>query len=96
MASPAQEKRVPDLPVANTITSDTLVLVVSSSDPSASPAIFDTTSLTPVKSLPVAFANTPANSTAIAITKGLSWTDGNYLYLATANNVVKRITLSSF
>lgn len=40
-------------------------------------------------------ANTPANS-SITVKKGKVFTDGTYLYLATANNVLKRVTLSAF
>ena len=40
-------------------------------------------------------ANTPANST-ITITKGTVLYDTSYLYLAVANNTLKRVSLSSF
>jgi len=39
--------------------------------------------------------DTPANST-ITVTKGTMWFDDTYLYVATANNTIKRLTLSSF
>lgn len=39
--------------------------------------------------------STPANST-ITVTQGEVWTDGTYLYVATANNTVKRVSLSAF
>lgn len=38
---------------------------------------------------------TPSNSTA-NVTFGRMWSDGNYLYIATATNVIKRITLDTF
>lgn len=38
---------------------------------------------------------TPANST-ITVKKGTIMFDSTYLYVATANNVLKRITLNSF
>jgi hypothetical protein len=38
---------------------------------------------------------TPANST-ITVTKGTIMYDTNYLYIATANNTLKRVSLSSF
>ena len=38
---------------------------------------------------------TPASST-ITITKGSIFFDTNYLYVATANNTIKRVALSSF
>jgi hypothetical protein len=39
--------------------------------------------------------NTPANSTANCI-QGQTWSDGNYIYYAVANNVIKRAQLVSF
>lgn len=41
-------------------------------------------------------SDTPANSTAVACVRGEVWSDGTYVYFATANNEVKRATLSSF
>jgi hypothetical protein len=40
-------------------------------------------------------SSTPANST-IAVQQGKIWSDGTYIYVATANNTVKRAALSSF
>lgn len=39
--------------------------------------------------------DTPANST-ITVTKGAIWSDGTYLYVATADNTLKRIALTAF
>lgn len=39
--------------------------------------------------------STPANST-ITVKQGTIFCDSDYLYIATANSVVKRISLSSF
>ena len=38
----------------------------------------------------------PANSTSMVVEKGRVWFDANYVYVATANNVVKRAALSTF
>lgn len=38
---------------------------------------------------------TPSNST-ITVAKGVAFFDSNYLYIATANNVLKRVALTSF
>lgn len=38
---------------------------------------------------------TPANST-VTVVKGTIYYDSNYLYVATANNTLKRVALSSF
>jgi hypothetical protein len=40
-------------------------------------------------------ANTPANST-ISIEKGSMFYDTNYLYIATSNNTLKRVSLGTF
>lgn len=39
--------------------------------------------------------DTPANST-ITATEGTMWCDDNYLYVAVANNSLKRVALTSF
>jgi hypothetical protein len=39
--------------------------------------------------------NTPANSSINSITNNI-WSDGNYIYVATGNNSVKRVALTSF
>jgi len=38
---------------------------------------------------------TPANSSANSIINNF-WSDGNYIYVATGNNSIKRVALSSF
>jgi len=43
----------------------------------------------------VIFNSTPANST-ITVKKGTLMFDTSYLYIATANNTLKRVALSSF
>ncbi len=39
--------------------------------------------------------STPANST-ITVTQGTWWFDADYLYVATANNTLKRVALAAF
>jgi hypothetical protein len=39
---------------------------------------------------------TPANTIALTISKGTVFFDENYIYVATANNTVKRAALTSF
>lgn len=40
---------------------------------------------------------TPANGTVLTdVSAGTIWADSNYIYVATANGVVKRVALSSF
>lgn len=40
--------------------------------------------------------DTPANGSITVITKGTLFFDDNYIYIATANNIVKRAQLNSF
>lgn len=83
----AQEKRVPDLPVANSIVVGDQIVAVSNSSGNT------VTQLVPVTKLLNlgAYLGTPANSTSSVVTPGVSWTDGNYFYVATSNNIVKRL-----
>lgn len=46
--------------------------------------------------LVVSYSNTPANSTALTIARGQIFYDNNYLYIAVANNLVKRVALGTF
>lgn len=46
-------------------------------------------------SIRVKTSSTPANSTATGTSGEIKW-DSNYIYVATANNVWKRVSLSSF
>lgn len=83
----AQEKAIPDLPVSNTSANSSLVAVVG-----ANTVLLPLGLATAVKT-----GNTPANSSATTITfPAAPWTDGSFLYVTTANNVVKRVALSTF
>lgn len=48
-----------------------------------------------VSKLLIGNSTAPANSTANVV-KGSFWYDTDYLYIATANSVIKRVALSSF
>lgn len=48
-----------------------------------------------VLSIPVTNVS-PANSTSLVVSKNTIWSDGNYIYVATANSFVKRAALSTF
>lgn len=54
------------------------------------------TGITAVSTLKINDKRTPANSTALTIKQGTFFYDANNLYIATANNVVKRVALSAF
>lgn len=53
------------------------------------------TSNTTIANLHITYGSTPSNS-SISVLKGKLWFDEDYLYLATANNNLKRVALSSF
>lgn len=40
--------------------------------------------------------STPANGSALTVTGGSIFTDGNFLYVATSNNITKKVALTSF
>lgn len=81
-----------ELPVTSTLANTDLLLVVRS--PGSNPTT-NTIALNSFRAvLPI--ANTPANSTALTVLGGTLLYDSSYLYIATSNNVVKRVALSTF
>ena len=93
--------QVDALPATTTVTSDDLLMVVN--DPGGTPNTFvitvgnflaNVTSIT-TNELVLANSATPANS-GITVSGGVFWFDATYLYIATANNTVKRVTLEAF
>lgn len=40
--------------------------------------------------------NTPANSSSLSVKQGVVFTDSSFLYVATSNNFLKRVSLSAF
>lgn len=87
-----QEKRVPDLPVVNTVASSDRVVVV------ANAAGNSATSLIPVANLPViAVGPTPANSNSIAdLTPGTIWTDNTSIYWVIGSGAILKVPGSTF
>lgn len=86
---------------ANTVSADTLLAVCSAPDSAPRTDIITVgnfvASLNQVSanSIPLMSNTTPANST-IAISQGVMFYDANFLYVATANNTLRRIALASF
>lgn len=85
-----QEAKVTEKPLSNTFSaSDKLVCVVNSTVLLVNTAtIFANLTIKTTTS-------TPANSTANAL-QGTIWYDSSYLYVAVANNSIKRVALNSF
>lgn len=78
---------ITDLPVLTTANSSTMLIVSHTAN-----GVTNTCQLSVVS---IFSPNTPANST-ITIQKGSVLYDSNYLYIATANNTLKRVALSAF
>lgn len=89
-------KKITELTALSAPAGEDLMVIVD--DPSGTP----TTKYVTVSNLlgnstanVVVYNATPANST-ITVKKGTLLFDSDYLYIATANNVLKRVGLSSF
>lgn len=97
-------KKLSELPQANTLHNNCYVVVLSNTTVNATSGAITNAETKIVKmsnffsnvqTLQLAVGNAPANSTANVVS-GQFWTDGDYLYYATANNTIKRVTLDSF
>lgn len=91
-----RSKKVTELTALTSPAGEDLLLIID--DPSGTP----TTKKVTVSNLfgnstsnVVIYNTTPANST-ITVKKGTIMFDTTYLYVATANNVLKRVALTSF
>lgn len=97
------DKKITDLNQANTVNATDLLVVVQ--DPAGSAVTKKMTvntffsnvaSITVANSLIIPTRSTPANSTALTITSGSMFYDGTSLYVAVANNTLRRVTLNTF
>lgn len=89
-------KKISELTALTTISGDDLLVIVD--DPAGTPV---TKKVTVANLLGNSAANvviqnvTPANGT-ITVKKGTIMFDSDFIYIATANNVVKKVSLSAF
>ena len=91
-----ESKRLVDVPTVNSIFNTDTVFVTSGGAVSqAPPASLYSNINFQVATVLVGNNYTPSNST-INVAQGTLWFDSTYLYVAIANNVLKRLTLSSF
>lgn len=96
-------KKITELPQASSISAnDLLVVVVNPASLSDTQKVtvntfFSNVAIgnTTINQLVVSDKRTPANST-ITVAQGTIFYDNTYIYIATSNNVVKRITLEAF
>lgn len=120
-------KKITELPAANTLSGNSLIVAVT--DPSGAATtrkitvanLFGNVSTNTIftanvsltanttasnitvvntgiftNTLIIPYRTTPANSTAITVSNNAIFHDGNFLYVATANNTTKRVALSTF
>lgn len=89
-------KKTSELPTTNSaVGSDRLVILKDPSGNASTRTITLTNLLGNSSANVVIVKQTPSNST-ITVKEGTMLYDANYLYIATANNVLKRIALTSF
>lgn len=91
-----RSKKVTELTALTTPAGEDLLLIVD--DPSGTPISKKVTIANLLGNSTanvVIYNSTPANS-AITVKKGTLMFDNTYIYVATANNVLKRVALQSF
>lgn len=81
-----------ELPTANGLAANAFVLTITANG---------ATSRTPLtylfgNSASITVISTPASSSSLTVPAGAVLTDGSYLYVATSNNTLKRVALSTF
>lgn len=88
--------RLVDKALVNTIAaSDTLFVTANGAVAQINPPNAFSNLNLKVATLLIGNTATPANST-ITVTQGTFWYDSNYFYVATANNILKRVALTAF
>ena len=85
-----QESKITEKPSANTFRANDSLICISN----GSVKLVNTDVLFSNLTIKTS-TSTPANSTANA-KAGTIWYDSNYLYIAVANNTIKRVSLNSF
>lgn len=92
-----QAKKISELPEIHTATGDDFVVIVN--DPNGVPSTRKVSVMNLFGNSTVNVAITsisPSNSTMTAVKAGSVFYDVNYIYVAVANNLVKRVPLSLF
>jgi hypothetical protein len=103
-------KKITELNATTTISGGDLLVVVTDPTGVAStkkmtitnffanvqPAVIFNGELTVANNIKIPTKSTPANTNSLSISQGSMFYDANYLYVATANNTVKRVALTTF
>lgn len=96
-----EQKKTSELVTITSANNTDVIVVLTSSSSNAQTSIITTNNLLSNSSLKfvgqIVCANnvTPANSTALTVQKGTLLYDDSYLYMAIANNTLRRISLGS-
>ena len=106
-----RSKKITELPAVTSVAANDLILIVdkhssnTATTKSANAAVLfgnvssnvtlSNSAVLSTNNMVLRDNSTPANST-ITVGQGKIWADANYIYVATANNTVKRVALSSF
>jgi hypothetical protein len=89
-----------ELPIASTLESGDRLVIVKAPGSTPNTATIDIQKIFANTSANVMHiqgpVSTPASSAAMAVLSGRIMWDANYLYIAVANNVLKRVELTSF
>lgn len=89
-------KKITELDLLTVAANNDLVIIQDvSANTTKAIAITDLTNTVVANSVFITGNNTPANST-VTIAKGAIFYDTDYLYIAVANNTVKRVALDTF
>ena len=98
--------KISEFSAANGISGNSLIVFVDSTETSANNKTKSITinnllgnnssnTVSALQNLRIVNQTTPANSTSNALV-GTMWFDTNYIYVAVANNTIKRVSLGSF
>jgi len=89
-------KKVSELPITNNAASDDRILILKTPGGSPSTRTITVSNLFNNSAANVTIKEVSPPGSNISVTQGTIFYDTNYLYIAVANNTLKRITLESF
>jgi hypothetical protein len=103
MANYSTPVKIDELAAANSVVANSRLLILQANTTANTVELklanvttfFSNVSSVKVANLVLSTNSTPANST-ITVPQGTMWYDTNYLYIAVANNTLKRVALTSF